>query len=151
MAYRIGISQGYAVRDGAVAAGNEAMRNAGPSMIAGGRVATGVGVGGGGSDAPGAEAASHVRCGVDSVNASTTKTTRGVKAASMKAAGGTKAAAANMETSASATAETAAAMETATVETTTTATAVETTTATAVETATAATMKTTTSLRLGYA
>jgi hypothetical protein len=123
MAYRIGIAQGYAVRDGAVAC-DEAVRNAGPTMIAVGRVATGVRVGGVGLEA--ACAVTCVRRGVEGVKASTTKTARGMEAATVKTASGTKAtatvetaAAANMETTTSATAETA---PTATVETTATAT-----------------------------
>ncbi|WP_246756251.1 hypothetical protein [Bradyrhizobium neotropicale] len=121
MAYRIGIAQGYAVRDAAVAC-DEAVRNAGLTMIA--VLAAGVGVGGVGLEAARAVTASRVRRGMERVKASTTKTTRGMEAATMKTANGTKAtasvetAAANMETTTSATAETATAS---TVETTTSA------------------------------
>ena len=121
MAYRVGIAQGYAVRDGAVAC-DEAVRNAGPAMIAVGHVATGEGVRGVGLEATYAVTTSAARRGVQGMNASTTKTTSGMKAATMKTASGTKAAAtvetttaANMETAATATVETAttAAMKTA--------------------------------------
>jgi hypothetical protein len=146
MAYRTGIAQGYAVRDGAVAC-DEAVRNAGPTMIAVGRVATGEGVGGVGLEATYAVTTSAARRGVQGMNAPTTKTTSGMKAATMKTASGTKATAtvetttaANMETAATATAETATA---ATVETATTA---------AMKTAATATMKTaaTATARLSY-
>jgi hypothetical protein len=126
MAHRIGIAQGYAVRDGAVAC-DEAVRNAGPTMIAVAGVATGEGVGGVGLEAT--YAVTGVRRGVEGMKASTTKTTSGMKAATMKAASGTKA--------------------TATVETTTAATA-ETAAPAAMKTAATATMKTTATARLGY-
>jgi hypothetical protein len=125
MAYRIGIAQGYAVRDGAVAC-DGAVRNAGPAMKAVGRVASGEGVGGVGLEATYAVTASATRRGVESMKAPTTKTTSRMKAATMKTAGGTKATA-NMETATAATVETAApaAMKTAataTMKTTATAT-----------------------------
>ena len=105
MAYRIGIAQGGAVRDGAAAC-DGAARNAGPTMMAVARVATGVGVGGAGLEAPYAVTASHVRRGVEGVKASTTKTTGGMKAtAAMKTASGMKATA-PMETATPATMET---------------------------------------------
>ena len=114
MAYRIGIAQGYVVRNGAVAR-DEAVRNAGLTMIA--HVATDVGVGGVGLEAPYAVTASAARRGVPGANAPTMKATSGMKAA----ASGTKATATTVET--------------------TTAATVETTTAATVETATSATMK----------
>jgi len=120
MAYRVGIAQGYAVRDGAVAC-DEAVRNAGPTMIAVGRVATGEGVGGVGLEATYAVTTSAARRSVQGMNAPTTKTTSGMKAATMKTASGTKATAtvetttaANMETTATAETATAATVETAT-------------------------------------
>jgi hypothetical protein len=146
MAYRVGIAQGYAVRDGAVAC-DEAVRNAGPAMIAVGHVATGVGVRGVGLEATYGVTTSAARRSVQGMNAPTTKTTSGMKAATMKTASGTKATAtvetttaANMETAATATAETAAA------------TTVETAATAAMKTAAAATMKTTATAtaRLGY-
>ena len=103
MAYRIGIAQGYAVRDGAVAC-DEAVRNAGLTMIAVARVATDVG--GVRLDAAYAVTASPARRGVQGTNAPTTKTTSGMKAAAtIKTASGTKATAA-METAATATVKT---------------------------------------------
>jgi hypothetical protein len=146
MAYRIGIAQGYAVRDGAVAC-DGAVRNAGPAMKAVGRVASGEGVGGVGLEATYAVTASATRRGVESMKAPTTKTTSRMKAATMKTAGGTKATA-NMETATAATAETATA---ATAETATAAT-VETAAPAAMKTAATATMKTTATAttRLGY-
>ena len=109
MADRTGIAQGHAVRDGAVAC-CEAMRNAGPTLIAVARVATGVGVGGVGLEAAYAVTAS----------APTTKTTGGMKAAAtMKTASGMKAtttvetATATMKTTAAATMKTTAAAATA--------------------------------------
>jgi hypothetical protein len=136
MAYRVGIAQGYAVRDGAVAC-DEAVRNAGPTMIAVGRVATGEGVGGVGLEAAYAVTTSAARRGVQGMNAPTTKTTSGMKAATMKTASGTKAAA-TVETTTAANMETTATAETATA-------AVETATTTAA-------MKTaaTATARLGY-
>ena len=100
MAYRIGIAQGYVVRNGAVAR-DEAVRNAGLTVIA--HVATDVGVGGVGSEAPYAVTASAARRGVPGTNAPTTKATSGMKAA----ASGTKAPAATMETTTAAAVETA--------------------------------------------
>jgi hypothetical protein len=107
VAYRIGIAQGYAVRDGAAAC-DEAVRNAGLTMIAVACVATGVGVGGVGLEAAYAVTASPARRDVRGVNAPTTKTTSGMKAAAtIKTASGTKATAAmqaataaNLETTA---------------------------------------------------
>ena len=122
MAYRTGIAQGCAVRDGAAAC-DEAVRNAGPTMIAVARVATGVGAGGTGLEAARAVTASPARRGVE-----------GMKAAATKTASGTKATA-TVETTTPATVETA---TPATVETATTAT-VETTAPAAAATA-----------RLGY-
>jgi hypothetical protein len=144
MAYRVGIAQGYAVRDGAVAC-DEAVRNAGPTMIAVGRVATGEGVGGVGLEATYAVTTSAARRGVQGMNAPTTKTTSGMKAATMKTASGTKATAtvetttaANMETAATATTETAAA---ATAETAAAATVETATTTAAMKTAATATAR----------
>src|SRR6516225_8024124 len=107
MAYRTGIAQGYAVRDGAAAC-DEAVRNGGLTMIAAvARVATGVGAGGMGLEAAHAITASPARRGVEGMKAPTTKTTSGMKAAAtMKTASGTKATA--VETATSATVETAA-------------------------------------------
>src|SRR6516164_2970922 len=103
MAYRIGVPQGYAVRDGAVAC-DEAVRNAGLTMIAGARVATDVG--GVRLDAACAVTASPARPGVQGTNAPTTQTTSGMKAAATtKTASGTKATTAT-ETATSATVET---------------------------------------------
>ena len=97
MAYRTGVALHHAVRDGAVAC-DEAVRNAGPTMIAVARVATGVGVGGTGLEAAYAVAASPARHGVEGMKASTTKTTSGMKAtAAVKTASGMKASA-TMET-----------------------------------------------------
>jgi hypothetical protein len=135
MAYRTGIAQGCAVRDGAVAC-DEAVRNAGPTMIAVARIATGVGAGGTGLEAARAVTASPARRGVEGMKAAATKTASGMKATAattMKTATGTKA---------TATVETATA---ATVETTTTATVETTTTATVETTAPAAA-----TARLGY-
>jgi hypothetical protein len=136
MAYRVGIAQGYAVRDGAVAC-DEAVRNAGPTMIAVGHVATGEGVRGVGLEATYAVTTSAARRSVQGMNAPTTKTTSGMKAATMKTASGTKAAA-TVETTTAANMETTATAETATA-------AVETATTTAA-------MKTaaTATARLGY-
>jgi hypothetical protein len=154
MAYRVGIAQGYAVRDGAVAC-DEAVRNAGPTMIAVGHVATGEGVRGVGLEATYAVTTSAARRSVQGMNAPTTKTTSGMKAATMKTASGTKATAtvetttaANMETAATATAETATA---ATVETATTA-AMKTAATATMKTAATATMNTaaTATARLSY-
>ena len=106
MAYRTGIAQGYAVRDGAAAC-DEAVRNGGLTMIAVVRVATSVGVGRMGLEAAHAVAASSARRGVEGMKAATTKTTSGMKAAAtIKTASGTKATA--VETATSATVETAA-------------------------------------------
>ena len=138
MAYRIGIAQGYVVRNGAVAR-DEAVRNAGLTMIA--HVATDVGVGGVGLEAPYAVTASAARRGVPGTNGPTTKATSGMKAAdTIKTASGTKATAATVETTTSAT-----------VETTTSAT-VETATSATMKAAATATMKTTATAaaRLGY-
>src|SRR5216683_3494092 len=97
MAYRTGVALHHAVRDGAVAC-DEAVRNAGPTVIAVARVATGVGVGGTGLEAAYAVAASPARHGVEGMRASTTKTTSGMKAsAAVKTASGMKASA-TMET-----------------------------------------------------
>ena len=106
MAYRTGIAQGDAVRDGAAAC-DEAVRNGGLTMIAVVRVATSVGAGGMGLEAAPAVAASSARRGVKGMKAPTTKTTSGMKAAAtMKTASGTKATA--VETATSATVKTAA-------------------------------------------
>jgi hypothetical protein len=110
MAYRIGVPYGYAVRDGAVAR-DEAVRNAGPTMIVVGCVATGVCVSGTGLEAARAETASPTRRRMEGMNAAATKTASRMKAtASMKTASGTKATttAASAETTAAATVETAA-------------------------------------------
>jgi hypothetical protein len=146
MAYRVGIAQGYAVRDGAVAC-DEAVRNAGPTMIAVGRVATGEGVGGVGLEAAYAVTTSAARRGVQGMNAPTTKTTSGMKAATMKTASGTKATA-TVETTTAATVETA---TTAAMKTATTA-AMKTAATAAMKTAATATMKTaaTATARLSY-
>jgi hypothetical protein len=102
MPYRIGVQLRHAVRDGAVAC-DEAVRNARPTMIAGARAATGVGMGGMGLEAVCAVAVSSARPGVEGMKAATTKATGGMKAtATMKNA------AATMETTAT-TMETAAA------------------------------------------
>jgi len=107
MAYRTGIAQGYAVRDGAAAC-DEAVRNGGLTMIAAvARVATGVGVCGARLEAWSAVTTSRVRRGVEGMKAPTTKTSSGMKArARMETASGTKATA--VETATSATVETAA-------------------------------------------
>ena len=131
MAYRTGIAQGYAVRDGAAAC-DGAARNARPTMIIVARVAPGVGVYGAGS----AVTTSRVRRGVEGVKASTAKTS-----SRMKARASTETAApATMETAATATMETAAP---ATLETATSAT---------VETAATAAMEATApaTARAGY-
>jgi hypothetical protein len=109
MPYRIGVPLRHAVRDGAVAC-DEAVRNARPTMIAGARAATGVGMGGMGLEAVCAVAVSSARPGVEGMKAATTKATGGMKAtATMKNAAATvEAAAATMETTAT-TMETAAA------------------------------------------
>jgi hypothetical protein len=140
MADRIGIALGYPVRDGAVGC-DEAVRNAGSTMKAGGRVATGEDVGRVGLEATCAETASRVWRGVKGVKASTTKTAGGMKAATMKSARGMKTTA-TVEAATASTAETAA---TATVETATAATTVE-TAATTMKTTAAATA----TARLGY-
>jgi hypothetical protein len=129
MAYRTGVALHHAVRDGAVAC-DEAMRNAGATMIAVARIATGVGAGGMGLEAARAVTASPVRRGVESMKAAATKTACGMKAT------------ATVETAAPATVETAAP---ATVETATTATVETATTATVETAAPAAAMA-----RLGY-
>src|SRR6516225_7986144 len=107
MAYRTGIAQGYAVRDGAAAC-DEAVRNGGLTMIAAvARVATGVGAGGMGLEAAHAITASPAWRGGEGAQAPTTKTTSGMKAAAtMKTASGTKATA--VKTAPSATVEAAA-------------------------------------------
>ena len=107
MAYRTGIAQGDAVRDGAAAC-DEAVRNGGLTMIAAvARVATGVGVCGARLEAWSAVTTSRVRRGVEGMKAPTTKTSSGMKAAAtMKTASGTKATA--VETATSATVEAAA-------------------------------------------
>jgi hypothetical protein len=108
MPYRIGVQLRHAVRDGAVAC-DEAVRNARPTMIAGARAATGVGMGGMGLEAVCAVAVSSARPGVEGMKAATTKATGGMKAtATMKNA------AATVEAAAAATVEaTATTMETA--------------------------------------
>ena len=110
MAYRTGVAQRHAVRDGAAAC-DGAARNARLTMIAVARVAPGVGAGGMGLEAAHAVTASSARRGVEGMKAATTKTTSGMKAAAtIKTASGTKATA--VETATSATVETAtAAME----------------------------------------
>jgi hypothetical protein len=116
MPYRIGVQLRHAVRDGAVAC-DEAVRNARPTMIAGARAATGVGMGGMGLEAVCAVAVSSARPGVEGMKAATTKATGGMKAtATMKNAAATveAAAAATVEAAAAATMETTATtMETA--------------------------------------
>ncbi|WP_143198261.1 hypothetical protein, partial [Bradyrhizobium sp. AS23.2] len=89
MADRIGIALGYPVRGGAVGC-DEAVRNAGSTMKAGGRVATGEDVGRVGLEAACAETASRVWRGAKGVKASTTKAASGMKAATVKPASGTK-------------------------------------------------------------
>jgi hypothetical protein len=131
MAYRTGVALHHAVRDGAVAC-DEAMRNAGATMIAVARIATGVAAGGMGLEAARAVTASPARRGVEGMKAAATKTASGMKATTT----------ATVETAAPATVETA---TTATVETATTAT-VETATTAAVETAAPAAAV----ARLGY-
>jgi hypothetical protein len=115
MANCTGVALHHAVRDGAVAC-DGALRNAGPAMIAGGRVATGEA--GTGLEAASAVIASAAGRSVEGMNASTTtKTTSGMKAAAaMETAPATVEATspATVETTAPATVETAA---TATVET----------------------------------
>jgi hypothetical protein len=103
MPYRIGVALRYAIRDGAVAC-DEAVRNARPTMIAGARAATAVGMGGMGLEAVYAVAVSPARPGVEGMKAATTKTTSGMKAtAAVETAATTTA-----ETAATTTAETAA-------------------------------------------
>src|SRR5262245_37817977 len=93
MAYRTGVTPHHAVRDGAVAC-DEAVRNARPTMIAGARPVTGVGVGGMGLEAACAVTASPARRGVEGMKAAATKTTSGMKAtAAAKTASRMKAAA----------------------------------------------------------
>jgi hypothetical protein len=79
MAYRTGVALHHAVRHGAVAC-DEAVRNAGLTMIAVGRVASGEGVGGMGLEAARAVTASPARRGVEGMKAAATKTARGMKA-----------------------------------------------------------------------
>jgi hypothetical protein len=113
MPYRIGVPLRHAVRDGAVAC-DEAVRNARPTMIAGARAATGVGMGGMGLEAVCAVAVSSARSGVEGVKAATTKATGGMKATATtkNAAATVEAAAATMETTAAAMETTATTMET---------------------------------------
>src|SRR6266481_2999872 len=135
MAYRTGVALHHAVRDGAVAC-DEAMRNAGATMIAVARIATGVAAGGMGLEAASAVTASPARRGVEGMKAAATKTASGMKAT------------ATVETTPAATVETTAP---ATVEASATA-AVETTAPATVEAAATAAMKTaaTAMARLGY-
>jgi len=135
MAYRTGVALHHAVRDGAVAC-DEAVRNAGPTMIAVARIATSGDAGGMGLEAASAVTASPARRGVEGMKAAATKTASGMKATATVET----TTAANMETAATATAETATA---ATVDTATTA---------AMKTAATATMKTaaTATARLSY-
>jgi hypothetical protein len=79
MAYRTGVALHHAVRHGAVAC-DEAVRNAGLTMIAVGRVASGEGVGGMGLEAAHAVTASPARRGVEGMKAAATKTASGMKA-----------------------------------------------------------------------
>jgi hypothetical protein len=79
MAYRTGVALHHAVRHGAVAC-DEAVRNAGLTMIAVGRVASGEGVGGMGLEAARAVTASPARRGVEGMKAAATKTASGMKA-----------------------------------------------------------------------
>src|SRR6516164_2758954 len=86
MAYRTGIAQGDAVRDGAAAC-DEAVRNGGLTMIAAvARVATGVGVCGARLEAWSAVTTSRVRRGVEGMKAPTTKTSSGMKATAVETA-----------------------------------------------------------------
>jgi hypothetical protein len=78
MAYRTGVALHHAVRHGAVAC-DEAVRNAGLTMIAVGRVASGEGVGGMGLEAARAVTASPARRGVEGMKAAATKTASGMK------------------------------------------------------------------------
>ena len=106
MAYRTGIAQCYAVRDGAIAC-DEAVRNGGLTMIAVARVTTGVGAGGMGLEAAHAITASPARRGVEGMKAPTAKTSSGMKArARMETAAPTtvETAPTTMEAAASATA-----------------------------------------------
>jgi hypothetical protein len=143
MAYRTGVALHHAVRDGAVAC-DEAVRNAGPTMIAVARIATGVGAGGMGLEAARAVTASPARRGVEGMKAAATKTASGMKATATVET----TPAATVEAAATATVETA---TSATVETTPAAT-VETTAPATVEAAATAAMKTaaTAMTRLGY-
>ena len=108
MAYRTGVALHHAVRDGAVAC-DEAVRNAGPTMIAVVRIATSGDAGGMGLEAASAVTASPARRGVEGMKAAATKTASGMKATAttMKTATGTKATA-TVETATTATVETAA-------------------------------------------
>jgi hypothetical protein len=151
MAYRTGVALHHAVRDGAVAC-DEAVRNAGPTMIAVARIATSGDAGGMGLEAASAVTASPARRGVEGMKAAATKTASGMKATATVETTTT----ATVETTTSATVETtpAATVETtapATVEASATA-AVETTAPATVEAAATAAMKTaaTAMARLGY-
>ena len=107
MAYRTSVALHHAVRDGAVAC-DEAVRNAGPTMIAVARIATGVGAGGMGLEAARAVTASPARRGVEGMKAAATKTASGMIAtAASKTASGMKASA-TMETATHAATEAAA-------------------------------------------
>jgi len=79
MAYRTGVALHHAVRDGAVAC-DEAVRNAGPTMIAVARIATSGDAGGMGLEAASAVTASPARRGVEGMKAAATKTASGTKA-----------------------------------------------------------------------
>ena len=97
MAYRTGVALHHAVRDGAVAC-DEAVRNAGRTMMAVARIATGVGAGGMGLEAAHVVTASPARRGVEGMKAAATKSASGMKAtAAVKTASGMKASA-TMET-----------------------------------------------------
>jgi hypothetical protein len=85
MANRTGVALHHAVRDGVVAC-DEAVRNAGPTMIAEARVATGGGVRGMGLEAVCAETTSPARRGVEGMTAAAMETARGTNAASVKPA-----------------------------------------------------------------
>jgi hypothetical protein len=143
MAYRTGVALHHAVRDGAVAC-DEAVRNAGPTMIAVARIATSGDAGGMGLEAASAVTASPARRGVEGMKAAATKTASGMKATATVETTTT----ATVETTTSATVET---TTSATVETTPAAT-VETTAPATVEAAATAAMKTaaTAMARLGY-
>jgi hypothetical protein len=143
MAYRTGVALHHAVRDGAVAC-DEAVRNAGPTMIAVVRIATSGDAGGMGLEAASAVTASPARRGVEGMKAAATKTASGMKATATVET----TPAATVEAAATATVETA---TSATVETTPAAT-VETTAPATVEAAATAAMKTaaTAMARLGY-